>query len=148
MKINIGCGLLPLTGYKNIDKSKEAHADEFYDPVHDGIQEEDNSCEEVNAGCMIEQINHNDLFINFFNEVWRVLEKGGKFTGYVPSTDPRVIFLDPMDRRFFQTGTFNYFVKGERSFEQFGKVYGFKPWESCMLAEVNDNGILHFCLVK
>ena len=146
IKLNIGCGRLKLEGYKNIDISHEAKADVYYDASHK-IKELDYSVEEINCGCMMEQINDNVMFINFLNECHRVLVHGGKLKGYVPSTDPRVLFLDPMDRRFFQTDSFKYFDKNEHHWKEFGRVYGIEGWSSHK-AEINESGIINFELIK
>lgn len=145
-KLNLGSGNLPLDGYKNIDISRTAKADEFYD-VTLGIKEADNSCDEVHAGCMLEQIESNKDFIFVMNEVWRVLIGGGVFRGYVPTPDPRVMYLDPVDRRFFLPETFRYFVRHENAWMEFGRNYGFMGWSDVHVS-VNDNGILHFVLTK
>jgi len=146
LKLNIGCGNLPLEGFKNVDKSPTAQADEFYD-ITEGLKEADESCEQVNAGCVIEQIAPNDKFIFVMNECWRVLKPGGTMTGYVPTTEKQVLFLDPMDRRFFLPDTFKYLVKGENAYKQFGVNYGLKGW-SQIFTSVNEHGILEFKLTK
>lgn len=143
--LNIGCGrdYINKPGWKNIDISTEVRTDERYD-VSKGIREEDDSVSEINAGCVLEQI---DDIVGIMNECWRVLEKGGVLKGYVPSTDPRVLHLDPMDKRFFQEKSFNYFIESERDWQYFGKNYGYKPWEKYEVF-TNDNGIIHFKLWK
>jgi len=145
-RLNLGCGQEYLKGYKNIDISRNVKADEYYD-IREGIREADNSIDEVFAGCFIEQIDSNDKFIYVLNEIWRVLKPNGIFEGYVPSTDPSVLFLDPMDRRFFQLESFRYLEKGHRLYERFGKNYGFKPWKVIKL-EKRPNGIIYFKLEK
>jgi len=147
MKINLGCGNLPLEGFKNIDRSETAQADEFYDFSLDGIKEGDETCDEVHAGCSLEQIEKNADFVFVLNECWRVLKPGGMLTGYVPTTDPRVMFLDPMDRRFFLADSFKYLVSRENSYKQFGKNYGFKGWSEAETT-INEHGILFFKLKK
>jgi len=142
MKLNIGCGRLPQDGYKNIDISKEAAADEFYD-VCEGIKEKDNSVEEVFSGCMLEQIESNKDFVFVMNEIWRVLKPNGMFAGYVPTPHQNVIYQDPMDKRFFRMETFDYFDSDKHHWKEFGSIYGFKPWHSIEL-NLADNGILHF----
>ncbi len=144
MKLNIGAGKFPLMGYKNIDISKDADAEEFYD-VTEGIKEKDNSCEEVFAGCILEQIGDNNKFIFVMNELWRVLTSNGQLKGYVPSTDPNSFHVDPMDKRFFTEDTFKYFDHQEHCWQNFGKLYGFKPWE-ILEVKKNENGIIHFSM--
>lgn len=143
MKINIGCGNLPLEGYKNIDISKKAKADEFYD-ITKGIKEKDLSIDEINAGCVFCQI---DNFMFVMNECNRILKNNGILKGYVPSTDTRVMHLDPNDKRFFQVETFDYFNINNHSWKEFGRVYGYLPWSETK-AEINHNGIIFFELIK
>jgi ubiquinone/menaquinone biosynthesis C-methylase UbiE len=143
MKINIGCGNSKMDGFKNIDVSPIVNPDECYD-IQNGIQEKDDSVDEIFAGCVLEQVD--DLgFV--MNECWRVLKTDGVLRGYVPSTDSKVLFQDPMDKRFFQESTFNYFVEEHNYWKEFGKQYGYKPWKS-VETEINPSGILHFILTK
>lgn len=144
INLSIGCGNEYKEGYKNIDISHEVRADEYYD-IQQGIQELDNSCEVVEAGCVLEQIETNKLFIFVMNEIWRVLDTNGKLTGYVPSTDQNVLFVDPMDKRFFSLDSFKYFDIDEHCYRMFGKTYGFKPWRIISL-EKKENGIIHFVM--
>jgi len=146
LKMNIGCGLLKMEGYKNIDISPLADADEVYDASLN-ILETTDTVETIHCGCMMEQIDDNNRFINFLNECNRVLIPGGKLYGYVPSTDSRVLFLDPMDKRFFKEQSFDYFVKGKNEYENFGRVYGFTGWSKAE-TKTNENGIIHFELIK
>jgi predicted SAM-dependent methyltransferase len=143
MKLNIGCGKSYFDGYKNIDISKGVKTDECYD-INNGIKEKDGSIEEIEAGCVLEQVND---FKFVLNECWRVLQEGGILKGYVPSTDPRVMHLDPEDKMFFQIGTFDYFNKNKQHWENFGKSYGYKGWSETE-AEINEGGIIHFKLTK
>lgn len=143
IRLNIGCGNLPKEGYKNIDISKEAKADEYYDASKE-IKEEDESVEEIHCGCMMEQI---DDLVLFLNECHRVLKDGGELNGYVPSTDPSVLHLDPMDKKFFQIDSFNYFNKNKHHWNDYGRIYGFRGW-SHTEAYKNENGIIHFKLTK
>jgi len=143
LKLNLGCGREYDEEFKNIDISKDVKTDECYD-INKGIKEKDNSVSEIRVGCVLEQVK--DL-VRVMNECWRVLEPGGLMTGYVPSTDPRVLHLDPHDIRFFQEDTFKYFVKDERNWQYFGKNYGYYPW-SKVETSINDNGILHFKIWK
>ena len=141
MKLNLGSGNLKKEGFLNIDISKECNPDRVLD-ITKGLPFEDNSCEEIHCGCVLEQICCNEKFIFVLNEIWRVLKPDGKLTGYVPSTDASVLFKDPMDCRFFQLDTFKYFTVDEHYYKEFGKNYGFKPWKN-INTKVQD-GIIFF----
>lgn len=144
-KINLGCGNLPLEGFKNIDKSLTAKADEFYD-ITNGLQELSDSIDEINAGCVLEQLTH-EQFMFVLNECYRVLKQGGTMTGYVPSTDPRVLHLDPADKLFFQEGSFDYLDRNKHAWREFGHNYGFSGWE-VVEVHTNSSGIIFFTLRK
>src|SRR3990167_5081385 len=144
-KLNIGCGKMYSQDYINVDISKAVQADEYWDATQ-GIPKDNDSVDEILCGCMLEQIDTNKDFIFFLNECHRVLKSGRVMKGYVPSTDPRVLCLDPMDRRFFQRESFNYMVRGHNLYENFGRTYGFTGWHGCETS-INDNGILHFTLI-
>ena len=143
VKLNIGCGEDYQEGYINIDISPKVKTDECYN-INEGIKEEDNTVSQIQAGCVLEQV---DDLVRTLNECHRVLRKGGTLLGYVPSTDPSVLHYDPMDKRFFQEDSFRYFVTGDHLYEMFGKNYGFEGWE---WVETNKqaNGIIHFRLKK
>lgn len=143
--LNLGCGRLYKEGYINCDISKEVKADYYFDITKGLDLFPDNSMLEVHTGCMLEQIGDNKDFIFVMNEIWRVLEKGGILVGYVPSADPKVMFLDPMDKRFFRLETFEYFDKDKHAWQEFGSVYGFKPWHDIKIM-INESGILHFMM--
>lgn len=142
-KLNLGCGTDYKEGYENIDISKECVTDMCYD-ITKGIKRDDNSVDEVFAGCVLEQI---DDLVFVLNECYRVLKPDGKLIGYVPSTDPNCFYIDPMDKRFFTIETFDYFNRNSNRWEKFGKSYGYKPWEIVEVKK-NDNGIIHFIMKK
>lgn len=143
MKLNLGNGNQYWEDWKNIDISPEVKTDECYD-IGKGIKEKDGTVEEIFAGCVLEQV---DDLVFVLNECHRVLKDGGILRGYVPSTDSRVMHLDPMDKRFFQEDSFRYFVKSDHLWQEFGKNYGFKGWEK-VETTINAGGILHFQLTK
>lgn len=145
--LNLGCGRLYREGWINVDVSQEVKADYYLDVTKGLDIFPDNSMIEVHSGCMIEQISDNEDFKFVLNEIWRVLKPDGVFNGYVPTPDPRVMFLDPMDKRFFRPETFDYFNVDKHSYQEFGKIYGFKPWRN-IETEVNESGILHFKMTK
>ena len=147
MHLNLGCGNSYKEGWINVDKSKEVKTDKCFDVTHGLKIFDDESMIEVHSGCMIEQITDNKDFVFVLNEIWRVLHPDGEFNGYVPSADPKVMWQDPMDKRFFKEDTFKYLDKNEHYWQEFGKVYGFKGW-SKVETEINEGGILHFKMFK
>lgn len=149
--LNLGCGsteYLQSTNEKqwiNIDKSTNVKTDLLLD-VTSGLPYDDVSISEIHSGCMLEQLTH-EQFKFVMNECHRVLQVGGVLHGYVPSTDPRVLHLDPMDRLFFQEDSFRYFIGNDIHWQRFGKNYGFLPWSSYTV-NTNQAGIIYFSLIK
>ena len=143
-KINIGCGQDKLEDFIGIDISPDVNPDIVLDIDNNPLPFEDNEVYEINAGCVIEQL---DNLVFVMNECFRVLKPGGLMKGYVPSIDPRVLHLDPMDKHFFQEDSFKYFDKKENAWQQFGFNYGLSGW-SYHHTWTNDNGIIHFTLTK
>ncbi len=144
--INLGSGKDYRENWINCDISKGVNADRYFD-VRRGMPFENDFADQIQAGCVLEQIESNDDFLFVMNELWRVLKSTGKLTGYVPNgLHPNVVWLDPMDARFFRKETFNYFDHRENAYKQFGKHYGFLPWEVVELNEA-DNGIIHFTMI-
>ena len=144
MKLNVGCGNIKMDGYVNIDISETCKPDVVAD-ITKGLDYKDRTCSEVHAGCVIEQIADNDDFIFALNEIWRVLKPEGVFRGYVPSNHENVMFVDPMDKRFFRKETFDYFDGEKHHWKEFGKNYGFMPWRNIQIT-INEHGILHFSM--
>lgn len=146
MKFNWGSGNLKLDGYINVDISEHSNPDLCMD-IRKGFPTVKNGeVDEINAGCVLEQLTPEE-FLFVVNEAWRVLKDGGTLKGYVPSTDPRVLHLDPMDKMFFQIDSFKYLNKNEHHWKEFGSNYGFLGW-SYHKAEINEHGILFFELIK
>lgn len=146
LKLNIGCGKIHFDGYVNIDISEDCKPDKVLD-IREGLgMYKDDSVDEIIANGVLEMILPNEEFLFVLNELWRVIRPNGIIKGQVPSIDPRVLMLDPFDRRWFQVGTFNYWNYKEHSWREFGTQYGFKPWD-VQECYVNDNGIVNFEMV-
>lgn len=146
LKLNLGCGKQhkpKSKGWINIDISSEVSPDLLLNPAQEKLPYKDNSIDEIHAGCMIEQVGPNKEFIFLMNNIWRVLKPGCNFNGYVPSSALSVLYLDPMDRRFFQEASFDYFDVNKHQYQEFGKNYGLKPWQDIQV-RTNENGIIFF----
>lgn len=148
LKLNLGCGSTDYReGWVNIDRSKDVKTDECFDIAKEGLKQwKDNSVDEIHSGCMLEQLTSEQLLF-VLNECHRVLKPGCKLGGYVPSTDPRVLHLDPMDKLFFQIDTFRYFIGNDIHWQRFGKNYGFSPWSS-FSGNTNPAGIIFFEMTR
>jgi predicted SAM-dependent methyltransferase len=147
MRINIGCGHDYREGWINTDISPKLRCNYVHDIREEKLPVEDGEAEEVYCSGVLEQLQMNEDLLFALNEMWRVLKKGGKLTLVVPNAEHSIAFQDPMDVRKFVPKTFNYFVEGEREYQLYGKIYGFKPWSSVSIQE-NQRHILIVTLVK
>jgi len=147
MKINVGCGMDYRKGWINTDISTQCKCDHVLDISKDLLPVTDGDAELVYCSGVLEQILENSGLIFAMNEMRRVLRDGGTLEIVVPNAEHSIAFQDPMDVRKFTPKTFAYFIKGEREYELYGKLYGFLPWSSCDINE-NARGILEIKLVK
>lgn len=143
VKLQIGCGKQHFADFINLDISDFCGPDIQHDVRKGFPMFSDNRFEEVVANGILEMIHPNDEFLFVLNEIWRILKPNGRLNGQVPSIDPRVMGLDPFDKRWFKEETFNYWNVNEHSWREFGTQYGFQPWH-VHSAKVNENGIILF----
>ena len=143
IKLQIGCGKQHFEDCINMDISDFCGPDIQHDVRKGFPMFEDNRFELVVANGILEMIHPNEEFLFVLNELWRIIRPNGRLIGQVPSIDPRVMGLDPFDKRWFQEETFNYWNYKEHSWKEFGTQYRFKPWE-VYSAKTNENGIICF----
>ena len=141
--LQIGCGKQHIENYINMDMSDFCHPDIQHDITKGFPMFVDDRFQEVLANGILEMIHPNNEFLFVLNELWRIIQPGGHLIGQVPSTDKRVVGLDPFDKRWFMEETFNYWNVNEHSWKEFGTQYGFKPW-TVLKAKTNENGIICF----
>ena len=134
-------------GYLNTDISKTAKADIIHDIRCEKLPVQDGEAEEVYASGILEQILDNEDLVFAMNEMWRVLKKGGMLRIVVPNAEHSIAFQDPFDVRKFTPKTFQYFLEGAREYNLYGKVYGFKPFNSLNVNE-NERHILVVTMTK
>lgn len=142
-KLRIGCGFDHSGDYTNLDISDTCNPDIVHDIRKEFPMFKDNQFDEVQAWGVLEMILPNEEFRLVLNEIWRILKPNGILDGQVPSTDPRVLMIDPFDRRWFHPETWKYFDYRENAYKQFGQMYKLKPWIADAF-KVNDNGIICF----
>lgn len=121
-KIDIACGNNKMPGFKGIDVSKDSQADIVHDvfntpwPIDSGVVSE--------AVCIhfVEHIPHadprfngNDGFFVFFDEVYRVLKKGGTIELIHPYVMSARAFWDPTHTRYIHEATWYYLNKEWRA---------------------------------
>ena len=89
-KVNLGCGKDILDGWVNIDKHD--YGQEIVRDITRGLPFDDNSIDEVYSSHCLEHIEREDVpFV--WEEIYRVLKKGGIFTFVVPHSDTREAFV-------------------------------------------------------
>lgn len=133
MKVEIGGGTRPLSGYTNLDP---AHGEGTWRRrIQDGIPLPDSSATHVRASHVLEHIPAGQERIDLFNEVHRVLKPGGSFQVIVPMvTGTWHAFADPTHVSFWVPESFHYFD---------GRIvpnaeYGILPWMTLTERLVNE----------
>lgn len=102
LKLNVGCGFRPFTGYINLDYDEMVHPD-VVRSCDDGLPFDDNKFSEAYTSHVIEHVN--DVFF-FMSEIWRVLEKGAKLTIICPNGHNPWASYEPDHKRQI---TYSYF---------------------------------------
>lgn len=127
MNINLGAGNLHKEGWINIDIVQPC--DVICRVGKEKLPAEDNSCDRIEADNLLEHLD-NDEFLQALNECHRVLKKDGVFWWKVPDSlsDWDKAAGDPTHKRFFTPRSFYYFDNSKPNYHNYGKSYGFKPW--------------------
>lgn len=128
IKLDIGCGENKNPGFVGMDIRPGAGVDivqnleKFPWPLPD-------ECVSIAvASHVVEHIDpHNFVFVNFMNEVWRVLKVGGRFAISVPYAGSPGYWQDPTHCNPCNETTFHYFDP----LSSFGlyNIYRPKPWK-------------------
>jgi len=121
LKLNLGCGKVPMEGYVNIDIATDC--DVTLDLEDAKFPFADGSCDEIHASHVFEHIRN---IIPLMNECQRVLKPKGKMVVMVPCYPAPEAFSDPTHVRFFTTKSFEYFDR--RSPLWAAHEYGIKPF--------------------
>lgn len=145
ININIGCGRDKKSGYVNLDSSLKADPDVICNIEHEKLPFKDNEAKEILAYNVLEQISCPRNFINVMNELWRVCNILGRLMIRVPNAENKYAFQDPMDVMRFTNESFTYMQKGNPRYEEYGTIYGFKPWKVEIIHSRNEN-LMEFML--
>ena len=129
MKLNLGCGVRPIGGYINHDKTNHSH---FVDQVWDlevlpwpwGGE----AIEHIKAFDVFEHLRPWKLGVeDWMGECWRILRFGGLLEMRLPASDHpnHYGFRDPTHCRLFTHESMDYFCPEEpsRLHEEFGFYY-------------------------
>ena len=111
MKLNLGSGFRPQSGFLNIDNRPETDPDLLCD-IEQGLPYEDGMIETVRAVDFLEHI-HQDKVIFVIEEIWRVLKDGGLFYSMTPATCGRGAFQDPTHRSWWNLNSFLYYCNDD-----------------------------------
>lgn len=136
-KLNLGCGRNYLEGYTNADISPVVNPDVVCD-ITDVIPFREDTFDEVLCENVLTQIFYPETFVQVMNDLWRITKDRGDIFIRVPNAKNICAWQDPMDCRRFTDQSFTYMEFGHRRYEQYGKHYGFKPFDVTLL---EDNGI-------
>lgn len=123
MKLNIGCGNDKLEGWVNADARTSCNPD-VKCVLGETLPFKDDQFDEVRAFNVLTQVSK---IRKAMNELWRVTN--GFILIRVPDAANICAFQDPMDFRHFTDQSFTYMEHGHRRYEQYGKMYGFKPFK-------------------
>ena len=127
-KLNLGCGNDYLKGYINADISSAVGADTVFNMEY-GLPYKDNTFDEILVNNSLTQILNPQKFVFIINELWRTCKESGFIQVRVPNAEDICAWQDPMDCRRFTVESFTYMQFDHRRYEQYGRHYGFMPFE-------------------
>lgn len=129
VKLNLGCGEKYLEGFINIDNGacKSDYNIDF--EVEDLSKFQFTQVVDYILAENLFPMVKNTKFL--LNGCHRTLEKAGvlEMLNFDAGKRPELFFQDPQHEKGFTEETYSYFVKSEEHYKQFGKVYGYLPWE-------------------
>lgn len=147
--LQLGCGIRPLEGALNHDKTK--HSD-FVDVVWDLDVTPwlwaDNAFDKVIA---LDVMEHLRIEVSeWLDECWRILIPGGLLVLRLPAWDHENSHIDPTHRRLFHPRTFEYWDKRKELYASYGAVtYGkANKWWTIERVDMMDNGANIFYLLR
>ena len=119
LKLNLACGNTRKEGFAGVDIEHTSCTDYIMDLTKYPWDIESDSVDEIFCSHYIEHIPHNihnpndsrDGFIQFMDEVYRVLKVGGRATLVAPYLTSVRAFQDPTHCRYICKETFYYFNK-------------------------------------
>lgn len=117
--LDLACGNNKKEGFRGIDIVKTDQTDYVFDLNQYPWPIESESTKEIHCCHYAEHIPHDinnpndsrDGFIQFMDEIYRILKPGGKVTIIVPYLTSTRAFQDPTHRRFLCKESFYYFNK-------------------------------------
>ena len=133
IRLDIGGGGNPNPGFVNIDMLPLKEVDIVWDLETFPWPIPDESVTIATASHVLEHINpHKGVFIEFMNQVWRVLQKGGQFAFVVPYAESPGYIQDPTHCNPINETTMHYFDPDPEHANIGQSLYAFyrpKPWK-------------------
>jgi len=130
----LGAGKNRRNGWISVDKLASLKPDVVCDLTMAPWPWADNSVERAEADNLVEHIGwgpgSEDLLMVFMNEAHRVIQPGGVLWVRTPDFKhwPEGALKDPTHRRWFVTGSFDYWKAENMTYKVYGSSYGYKPW--------------------
>lgn len=133
IRLDIGCGENKNPGFVGIDMLKLKGVDIVWDLEEFPWPFPDECVLTATASHVLEHINpHKGVFIDFMNEVWRVLKPGAQFAFVVPHASSHGYQQDPTHVNMINETTMHYFdpdPEGSNIGSQLYNFYRPKPWK-------------------
>ena len=109
MRLNLGSGSQPLSGFKNVDKNRRAPGIDLVCDLdrHPWPFRDESADEIVMTHCLEHLVDHNRAM----REIHRVLVTGGRVRIEVPHFTWQLAYQDPTHRHFFGYNTFGYYAR-------------------------------------
>jgi hypothetical protein len=111
LRLDLGCGKNKKSGFVGVDAIAFEGVDVVANLAADRWPWEDGSVEEVHCSHFLEHLTNLEgrwERVHFFNELWRVLEKGGKCSLILPHWASTRYYGDPTHREPFSEMGFYY----------------------------------------
>lgn len=134
MNLLLGSGRDKRDGWISVDKLATSEPHIVCDLTKAPWPWGNNTVDRAEADNLLEHIgwgpDGDDLLMVFMNEAHRVIKPGGVFLIRVPDFQywPEGAMKDPTHRRYFVSGSFNYWQADHRTWKEYGSAYGYKPW--------------------
>jgi len=149
VKIDLGCGENKQPGFLGIDIRKLPGVDIVHDLEKFPYPLPDECASVVVASHLVEHLNpHGGVFINFMNEIWRLLKSDGEFMISTPYAGSPGYWQDPTHCNPCSEITWEYFDPlGPMTKGALYRIYKPKPWK-IKYNTWNETGNLEIVLIK
>lgn len=150
--LDIGCGSFKQPGYIGMDIRELPGVDIVHDVETFPWPLPDDCVHRAFASHLVEHINpHKFGFVNFMNEVWRVMRLGGEFAIACPHGSSQGFIQDPTHCNPINEATWSYFApfsqRPDGSYVGLWNIYQPKPWHIKILT-ANPAGNMEVVLEK